>query len=249
MAKKKKEPIPPETVDRMLVKCGRRCCICRRRRAAHLQVHHIIEQSEGGTHDEDNLIVTCQSCHTDIHSIIPFMRRFTVEELKGHRNAVVEMVKEGKFPANDTDDMDTILALIARTLPANNQPAPELLPEAKQMLVSACEMEGTARGKIVSTFDTEGHNYQCGVKQIRLPHRDRREQARFSKAVEQLLECKLIEDDGLTAMTGGNPVKGGWKLPATTSSLRGSYQVRYEGYLAADEFASAAKDEATSDEG
>jgi 5-methylcytosine-specific restriction endonuclease McrA len=46
--------IPQDLVDRMMVKCGRRCCICRRFLPTKLQVHHIIERANGGTNEEDN---------------------------------------------------------------------------------------------------------------------------------------------------------------------------------------------------
>jgi hypothetical protein len=58
MAKKKQdEPdddIPEEIVDKMMIACGRRCCICKRYRPTKLQVHHIQERARGGTHDEEN---------------------------------------------------------------------------------------------------------------------------------------------------------------------------------------------------
>ena len=31
------------------------------------EVHHILPISKGGTHDEENLMSLCQSCHTKIH--------------------------------------------------------------------------------------------------------------------------------------------------------------------------------------
>ena len=31
-------------------------------------VHHIVPLSKGGTHDEDNLMSLCKSCHSRIHS-------------------------------------------------------------------------------------------------------------------------------------------------------------------------------------
>lgn len=40
--------IAPEVIDRMMVRCGRRCCIYRRFRPTKLQAHHIIERNEGG---------------------------------------------------------------------------------------------------------------------------------------------------------------------------------------------------------
>lgn len=92
------EDIPQEIVDRMMVKCGRCCCICRQFKPTKLQVHHIIERAKGGDNNEDNLIVTCLSCHTDIHTKVPFARRFSVDEQKGHRNEVVRLVNDGTLP-------------------------------------------------------------------------------------------------------------------------------------------------------
>ena len=60
--------IPQDVIDAMMVKCGRRCCVCRRFRPTKLQVHHIKERAKGGGDEEDNLIVTCFSCHSDVHT-------------------------------------------------------------------------------------------------------------------------------------------------------------------------------------
>ena len=75
--------IPAEVIDAMMVKCARRCCICRRFRPTKLQVHHIVERSNGGSDDESNLIVVCFSCHSDVHTKVPFSRRFSQGELIG----------------------------------------------------------------------------------------------------------------------------------------------------------------------
>lgn len=213
MAKKKKneepedDPIPPETVARMMVKCGRRCCICRRFRPIRLQVHHIVERSDGGTHDEDNLIVTCQTCHTDIHSYVPFMRRFTAEEQKGHRDTLIKLVGEGTLPASDSDDTDAVFTLIAQILGQQQPKQPtELMPEAQAILATACR-EGENQGRILITFDNAGWTLACGDKSRRIPHTDRRGQARCDKAIEQLVECKLIQDAGVQRGSGGN-IKG-----------------------------------------
>jgi hypothetical protein len=238
MAKKKQDkpeddPIPPETVDQMMLKCGRRCCICRRYRPTRLQVHHIKERSDGGTHDEDNLIVTCQTCHTDVHSHVPFMRRFSEAELKGHRDALIKLVREGTLPATGTEDADVILDLISRILGQKDTPKTELMAEGRAVLITACE-EGEHQGRIMLSFDGAGWQFACGNKEMRLPHSDRRRQAAYKKALEQLEECKLIEDTGMKSGQGGNLI--GW------------WTVRYDGYLAADELAAEAKQE-TGEEG
>src|SRR5687768_14867122 len=134
--------IPQETVDRMMVKCGRRCCICRRFRPTLLQVHHIDERSHGGSDDEDNLIVTCLTCHTDVHSVVPFTRRFTVAELKGHREALFQLVAAGTLPPDESYDESAIVARAVAAAPAKGG----LSPAAVELLLLAANGAGRRQG-------------------------------------------------------------------------------------------------------
>ncbi|WP_420838364.1 HNH endonuclease [Allobaculum mucilyticum] len=38
------------------------------------QVHHIVPLSQGGTHDENNLMSLCKSCHSRIHANVIKLR-------------------------------------------------------------------------------------------------------------------------------------------------------------------------------
>src|ERR1041384_3841592 len=105
--------IPSELVDRMRVKCRRRCCICRRFKPIHLQVHHIDERSKGGTNEEDNLIVICLTCHTDVHTTVPFTRRFTVNELKLHRDSLIQALTAWG-PADEVEPPDLMQLIVSR---------------------------------------------------------------------------------------------------------------------------------------
>jgi len=46
--------------DQLLVEAGHRCTICSEK---CFEIHHIIEQADGGTDDPENLIVLCPNCH------------------------------------------------------------------------------------------------------------------------------------------------------------------------------------------
>ena len=46
--------------DQLLFECRHRCTVCSEK---CFEIHHIIEQGEGGTNDIDNLIVLCPNCH------------------------------------------------------------------------------------------------------------------------------------------------------------------------------------------
>jgi hypothetical protein len=214
------ESIPQDVADRMMVKCGRRCCICRRFRPTKLQVHHIVERSQGGGHEEDNLIVTCLSCHTDVHTKVPFARRFTVEELKGHRNAVIKMVSEGVLPTSDEDDTDTVVAAVLGQMRAHPISGLPLMPEAVSLLLAAANAQGTDQGSIIVSFNFEGYVIQAGSETIR-GIGDARSQAKYKRALKQLSSCGVID----------------------ATDYRGEiFEVTDEGYLLADEIMSRSEE-------
>lgn len=52
--------IPKSVRDILLVEAKHRCTICSEK---CFEIHHIVEQADGGTDDEANLIVLCPNCH------------------------------------------------------------------------------------------------------------------------------------------------------------------------------------------
>lgn len=121
----------------ILAKCGRCCCLCRRFKPTLLQVHHIIEESAGGSDEESNGIALCINCHIDVHSRVPFTRRFTREELVAHRNAVFALVAAGKLPADGEEPGTTLFFTRGRRA----SQAVDLSPIAQQILVEAARAE------------------------------------------------------------------------------------------------------------
>jgi hypothetical protein len=202
--------IPPDLIDKMMVKCARRCCICRRFRPTKLQVHHIIERNQGGTNDEDNLIVTCMSCHTDVHSKVPFARRFSVEELKGHRDTLVRMVEQGVLPADDTDDTDQVMLAL---LGAKSKVQAPLSSEATEILLRAVNAK-SQQGCVIMSLSFEGLGITMGDSGLTIPNADGRTQARYRRAIKELRQAGLLE-----------------RLSEDV------FEVTDEGYLAADEIA------------
>ena len=202
----------------MMIKCARRCCICRRFRPTKLQVHHIVEKGQGGTNDEDNLIVICLPCHTDVHSQVPFTRRFSPEELKGHRDTLIRMVAEGKFPAEEPDNTDQLIARVVsgRGVGTRADAQEALSPEAVEILLGAAHATGNRQGMIVLSKTNYGLRIFPGNQQCPYNVADRRATAKYKAALEELLSEDLIE--------------------YASDSLR---EVTHAGYLLADEIASA----------
>ncbi len=115
--------VSPDRAAEILAKCARHCCICRRFRPLHLQVHHIVEQSEGGSDEPDNLIAICVSCHSDVHTETKLTRRFTTKELKLHRDNVCQLVADGKLPISEEspDQLAKLSASIVQALLAQGR--------------------------------------------------------------------------------------------------------------------------------
>jgi HNH endonuclease len=207
--------IAPELADKMMVLCGRHCCLCRRYRPTKLQVHHIRERAQGGTDDEDNLIVICLSCHTDVHSKVPFARRFTADELKMHRDKTIQMVNDGVLVGNDAPNFSTS-TIIAR-VPPKSADELRLRHEAIELLLSAVNAEGSQQGTIYLMGFDGGANIQAGVRNDFIPQFNRRAEAKYKAALQELEDAGLIQ-------------------PASDEL----WLVTDEGYVVADDVASSA---------
>ncbi len=202
--------IPQHLIDSILIRCGRRCCVCRRFRPTKLQVHHILEQSKGGTDEEDNLMPICLICHSDVHSHVPFTRRFTLEELKGHRDALFRAVEEGRLPPDEEDNTSELDRQVVVNVFANETRDNDLSPAAVELLLASVHAKDTWQGRIAMVDRCAGklifiQDQQFGTE-------DRREQARYLAGLEEL------ESSGFASYD--------------SESLR---EVTHAGYLKADE--------------
>lgn len=143
--------INEDIVAEVLVRAARHCCVCRQFLPLSIQVHHIIERSDGGTDDLDNLIPVCIQCHGNIHTIPHMTRKFTTKELKKCRDAVYEMVSFGKLPATRAmtkNELEVVSAILAETLRNSNKD--EVLSDEAIKLLSAtlCEESNIKLNKI-----------------------------------------------------------------------------------------------------
>lgn len=80
----------------LLVKCHRRCCICHRFCGVKMETDHIIPKAEDGEDTIDNAIPVCFECHAEIHAYNdkhPKGRKFTSEEIRGHKEQWLEICK------------------------------------------------------------------------------------------------------------------------------------------------------------
>jgi hypothetical protein len=185
--------IPDHLVNQILVKSGRRCCICRRFRPTRIQVHHIIARSEGGPDDPGNLMPICMSCHTDVHSRVPFARRFSPDELRAHRDELFRLVADGKLPTGSEDSPGPLQVFNGRVLDTAFPDLPGLTAEAALIVVAAAEsLDGLVTIKNLGRIA----HVQGGSVSFTNAESSHRECAKYRAAVELLLSLGLIRRIG-----------------------------------------------------
>jgi len=89
-----------------LVASARHCCVCRKFKGIKIEVHHIIQEADGGLNEYENAIPLCLDCHADAGHYNPRHpkgTKFSKEELRKQRDAWYQIVKEHKIqPPADT---------------------------------------------------------------------------------------------------------------------------------------------------
>ncbi|QYK04549.1 DUF4431 domain-containing protein [Shewanella zhangzhouensis] len=87
---------PRSVKDEVLVLCGRSCCICHGFCGTKIELHHIVEESKGGSSDLHNCIPLCFNCHADVGHYNPKHpkgTKYSESELRMHRERWYDAVK------------------------------------------------------------------------------------------------------------------------------------------------------------
>lgn len=64
----KKKGVPSDLRDSVIRLDGGRCRFCGVRGDGDLHVHHVYYRSQGGPHEQSNLLSLCLGCHDTVHS-------------------------------------------------------------------------------------------------------------------------------------------------------------------------------------
>ena len=101
-----------------MVACGRCCAICHKFCGNNMEVHHIIQKSDGGNNTFENAIPLCFNCHAEVgqyNEHHPKGIKFTSEELRLHRDNWYKKVAESpavlEAPETRELDMKTYMSL------------------------------------------------------------------------------------------------------------------------------------------
>jgi 5-methylcytosine-specific restriction endonuclease McrA len=65
---KRERDIPAVVRATVLERDNHQCVSCGNAGDNRLQLHHVIFRSQGGDHDEENLVTLCFDCHEDVHN-------------------------------------------------------------------------------------------------------------------------------------------------------------------------------------
>ncbi len=93
-------PFSNEIKEQVFVACARRCCVCKKFKGRNIEVHHIIQQTDGGEDTLENAIPLCFDCHADAGHYNPKHPRgskFSPKELRQHRDAWYQVVRDGRY--------------------------------------------------------------------------------------------------------------------------------------------------------
>ncbi len=96
-------PFSPKAKEIALVSSRRSCCICHEFAGLYTQVHHIVQEADGGPNTLGNAIVLCSRCHGEVghyNDRHPIGNKYTHSELKGHRDEWWKWCKENPTAPN-----------------------------------------------------------------------------------------------------------------------------------------------------
>ena len=82
-------PFPRAARDEALVRSHRRCCVCHEFGGRSVNVHHIMQEADGGPNTIENAICLCLRCHAEaghFNPRHPMGTKYSPDELRLHRD-------------------------------------------------------------------------------------------------------------------------------------------------------------------
>ncbi len=92
-------PFSQDVQEDLLVKSGRCCCLCHKYKGNKMNVHHIIQEADGGSNEANNGIPLCLDCHAEVMAYNPrhpVGKKITPSELRKHRDQWFALVAGGQ---------------------------------------------------------------------------------------------------------------------------------------------------------
>lgn len=87
----------PTIKQQAIIASARHCCVCHRYKGVKIEVHHIIQEADGGPNTFENAIPLCFDCHSDaghFNDRHPKGTKFSKQELLKSRDTWYEFIKK-----------------------------------------------------------------------------------------------------------------------------------------------------------
>jgi hypothetical protein len=126
-----------------------------------MQLHHIVQESNGGPDTLENCIPLCLECHEEVGSYNPghpIGRKFTPDELRGHRNVWFNFVKS--HPERLSYSSESLF----RITPEVKEPTPDVLAMVEPFYHTVTTFRNNAEFKKEEMFAAKVRNQ--GVRAI-----------------------------------------------------------------------------------
>lgn len=92
---------PPKIKQEALQLSARHCSVCHRYKGIRMEVHHLVQEADGGPNTLNNAIPVCFDCHADaghFNNRHPKGSKFSIPELKDARDKWYEFVRTNSIP-------------------------------------------------------------------------------------------------------------------------------------------------------
>jgi len=86
---------------KVLLWCDRHCCLCKKACGPKIEVHHIVEESKGGSNRIENAIPLCFDCHAIVGMYNlenPIGNKYKPKELKARRDQIYDEFTRNLVP-------------------------------------------------------------------------------------------------------------------------------------------------------
>lgn len=133
-------PFSKETKARMFARCMRQCCLCRKQCGTNIEAAHIIDESAGGSNNEENGIPVCFDCHQEIGAYRdshPKGNKFTPQELRERRDTIYVLAQSGQLHAVGESHINAAVVLGPNAISIIGPNAVSLGPNAISINTSA----------------------------------------------------------------------------------------------------------------
>lgn len=148
---------PVDVRTKVLVRCARFCCLCFKQCGTKIEVHHIIQEADGGANAESNALPVCFDCHAEVGSYNdrhPKGTKYKPAELRARRDQLYKLVESGALLAQilikqlpaiaSAESVATVAAAIA-TLPERPEPSREAREFLDRVLRPETALDALAR--------------------------------------------------------------------------------------------------------